>query len=191
VRIGFMLYGSVHTLSGGYLYDRQMVAFLRHSGHDVEIIPLPVHGYARRLADNLSGDLLERISGKPYDLLIQDELCHPSLWRFNHRLRRRSRVPLVAVVHHLVCREPRSRILNFMLAWPEKRFLRSVDGFIVNSDATRRIVLAALDTGNKPLVVAPPGGERFDRAVTLEEVQARATQEGPLRLLFAGLVIAI
>lgn len=190
MHIGFMLYGSDRTLSGGYLYDRQMADYLRRGGHEVEMISLPAHGYARRLADNLAWDLLDRIAGKDFDLLVQDELCHASLWRFNQSLRRRTRMPIVAVVHHLLSCEPRSRMLGVLLAWPEKRFLRTVDAFIVNSGTTRRAVLSALGTDAKPLVVAQPGGDRFDCPVSGDRIQARAMREGPLRLLFAGLVIA-
>ena len=44
------------------------------------------------------------------DLLLQDELCHPSLIRFNGPRGGRP-YPVVTVVHQVLCDEPRA-------AWP-------------------------------------------------------------------------
>ena len=54
MRIGLLIYGSLDTLSGGYLYDRKLVEHLRQAGDSVEIVPLPWRSYPAHLADNLS-----------------------------------------------------------------------------------------------------------------------------------------
>ena len=41
MRIGLVIYGSLDTLSGGYLYDRMLDEHLRRQGDEVEIISLP------------------------------------------------------------------------------------------------------------------------------------------------------
>ena len=74
MKLGFLIYGSLDTLSGGYLYDRKLVDFLRDRGDSVEIISLPWRNYAAHLSDNLYFRLPLKL-----DLLIQDELNHPSL----------------------------------------------------------------------------------------------------------------
>ena len=53
MRIGLVIYGSLDTISGGYLYDRKLVEFLLHHGDQVEIISLPWRDYTRHLMDNL------------------------------------------------------------------------------------------------------------------------------------------
>ena len=38
VRVGMLIYGDLDTLSGGYLYDRKLVQYLRSQGDEVEVI---------------------------------------------------------------------------------------------------------------------------------------------------------
>jgi hypothetical protein len=74
MKLGLVIYGSLDTLSGGYLYDRKLVEYLRSQGDIVEIISLPWRNYASHLTDNFSFKLSTNL-----DILIQDELNHPSL----------------------------------------------------------------------------------------------------------------
>ena len=53
MHIGLIIYGSLDTLSGGYLYDRKLVEYLRSQGDIVKVIPLPWRNYAAHLTDNL------------------------------------------------------------------------------------------------------------------------------------------
>ena len=79
MRIGLLIYGSLDTLSGGYLYDRKLVEHLRQAGDSVEIVSIPWRSYPAHLADNLSLRLYRRLRDLPVDILLQDELNHPSL----------------------------------------------------------------------------------------------------------------
>ena len=99
MKIGFLIYGSLDTLSGGYLYDRKLVEYLRAQGDEVETISLPWRNYATHLTDNLHFRLPADL-----DLLIQDELNHPSLLSANTALRT---YPVISLVHHLRCSEQR------------------------------------------------------------------------------------
>ena len=40
MRVGLIIYGSLETLAGGYLYDRIVVEGLERLGHEVEVISL-------------------------------------------------------------------------------------------------------------------------------------------------------
>ncbi|MFL7868236.1 MAG: glycosyltransferase family 1 protein, partial [Anaerolineales bacterium] len=82
MKFGLVIYGSLDTLSGGYLYDRKLVEYLRKQGDSVEIISLPWRNYAAHLTDNFHFRLPPDL-----DLLIQDELNHPSLLSANSRPR--------------------------------------------------------------------------------------------------------
>ena len=45
MRVGLVVYGSLDTLTGGYLYDRKLAEHLAAHGDDVEVVSLPGHGH--------------------------------------------------------------------------------------------------------------------------------------------------
>lgn len=188
MNLGLVIYGSLETLSGGYLYDRKLVEYLLGRGDTVEIISLPWRSYRRHLVDNFDRLLIEKLAGADYDLLLQDELNHPSLFWLNRRLRRRASYPLVAIVHHLRCREGWPAWQKRFYRMLERRYLASVDGFIFNSAATRDSVRALLNT-EPPGVIAPPGGDHLGIEVDPNEIRRRAGEGGALKLLFLGNLI--
>ncbi len=186
MRVGLLIYGSLNTLSGGYLYDRELVKHLRAAGDDVEIISLPWRNYARHLTDNFSAALAARLRAGQWEALLQDELNHPSLFWLNARWR--GRYPIVAIVHHLRSSEQRATWQTVLYRSIERRYLTSVDGFVFNSQITRATV-EALVGGQRPAMVAYPAGNQFSATLTETDVRARAFQSGPLRLLFVGNII--
>ncbi len=188
MRIGLVIYGHLDTLTGGYLYDRIMAEALVARGHQVEVVNLANGSYLDRLRQGFSPLLRARLRDGGFDLLLQDELCHPSLFQVNRRLRQSGGPPTVAIVHQVLCDEPRGRGLNRFYSLAERRYLASVDGFVFNSRTTRRTVETLLG-GERPHVVAFPAGDRFGRPLVRELVRARGQQPGPLELLFLGNVI--
>ena len=178
MKIGLVIYGSLDTLSGGYLYDRKLVDFLRAQGDTVEVFSLPWRNYAAHLTDNLTFRL-----PPDFDILIQDELNHPSLLAANlgpHPY------PVVSLVHHLRCSELRPNWQNAFYRLVERQYLRSVDGFIFNSQTTASVVNGLVPP--KPSVVAYPPTDRFGARITEEEVIERAVAP-ELRILFLGNVM--
>jgi glycosyltransferase involved in cell wall biosynthesis len=140
------------------------------------------------MADNLANRRIRQIDRIKPDLLLQDELCHPSLFGFNRKLRKKITLPLIAIVHHLFATESHPPWRQKLAGVIEKHYLASVDGFIFNSQTTRRMVFEAL--GRKtPHVVAVPGGNRFDRLTPSTQTSNLSLERGPLRLLFVGMVI--
>ena len=174
MHIGLIIYGSLDTMSGGYLYDRILVAYLRAQGDTVEVISLPWRNYFSHLTDNLHFRLPRIL-----DILIEDELNHPSLLAANTQPHS---YPILSLVHNLHSSEKRAAWQNTFYRAVEKRYLKSVDGFIFNSITTRDAV-HALVADDKPYVIATPGGDRLG-TLTLDQVRARASEPGPLRLLF-------
>ena len=186
MRIGLVIYGSLETISGGYIYDRKLVEFLRRGGDQVEIISLPWRDYPRHLLDNLSRSLARRLQNLQLDVLLQDELNHPSLFWTNQRMARSC--PVVSIVHHLRSSEARAKWQNNVYRLFEQSYLRSVDGFIFNSCTTQRAVQSLVGDGY-PSVVAYPAGDRLSSGITEDEIVLRSTRPGPLRLLFLGSVV--
>ncbi|MFC6756215.1 MULTISPECIES: glycosyltransferase family 4 protein [Haloarcula] len=177
MRVGLTLYGSLDERSGGFRYDRQLVAGLRRAGDTVEVVELPWRDYGRGLLDNASRDLRRRLD-VDVDVMLQDELAHPSLVRTNRHLS----YPVVSVVHHLRASEPRP--FRSLYGAVERRYLDTVDGVVCNSTTTQSVVTdLGVDAGST--VVAPPAGDRFDPAIDPARIDTRA-HEGPLRLVFVG-----
>lgn len=177
MNIGLVVYGELDTQSGGFHYDRQLLAELRAAGDTVDVIELPWRSYPRGLLDNASRRLRRRLAGD-YDVLLQDELAHPSLAWTNRHLS----TPIVSIVHHL--RASENRRLRPLYRAVERRYLRSVDGVVCNSSVTRDVV-TDLGVDADSTVVAPPAGDRFDPAIDDAAIVERA-REKPLRVLFVG-----
>jgi len=188
MRAGLVIYGSLDTLSGGYLYDRMLVRYLQAYGGQVEIVSLPWRHYLAHLGDNFSAALYRRLRNLQVDVLLEDELNHPSLSRINRLLKGVANYPIISIVHHLRCSEARPAWLNRLYASVERRYLTSVDAFIFNSQTTRKSVLE-LAGESKPAVVAYPAGDRLCPVLSDEEIIARALEPGPLRIFFLGNLI--
>ena len=187
MRLALVLYGSLDTVSGGYLYDRLLVNHLRAQGDEVDLISLPWRNYAAHLTDNFSHALQQRLTDPGYDLILQDELNHPSL--FLVRAIRELPLPIISLVHHLRSSEQRPAWQNIFYRWVEQRYLRSVDGFIFNSRTTQTVVEKLIGK-QLPNVIAYPGGNRLCTApLDPEPIRQRATRPGPLKLLFVGNLI--
>jgi glycosyltransferase involved in cell wall biosynthesis len=187
MNLGLVIYGSLEQRSGGYLYDRRLVEALRQSGDQVELISLPIRRYARNLLDNFDPQLRRRLQTGQYDLLLEDELNHPSLFWLNRRLRAAG-APIVAIVHLLRSGEPRARSLNWIYRRIERAYLRSVSGAVFVSRATGAAVKALLGA-EIPGVVAHPGRDLLNGRIDRQKIAARAAQAGPLRLVFLGNLI--
>jgi len=184
MRLGLLIYGSLETVSGGYLYDRKLVQHLRDAGDKVKIISLPWRSYPRHLGDNFSTFFRRQLQGLEIDVLLQDELNHPSLFVLNERLKKWVDYPVLSIVHHLRSSEAHPVLWNMIYREIERTYLDKVDGFIFNSQTTRQAVenLLGKETSG---VVALPAGDRFTPPAS-QEVK---TVDGPLRLLFLGNVI--
>lgn len=185
MHLGLIIYGNLNTLTGGYIYDGILVDYLRKRGHRVDIISLSRRNYSRHLLDNLSRQLRSRLANASIDVLLQDELNHPSLGRINHSLQRKANYPIVAIVHQVLCRQPRNGLCNRIYRAVETHYLKSVDAFIFNSNTTRRNV-AALVNGNRSSIVATPAGDRLGHIASMDLIESRARADGPLRLIFVG-----
>jgi glycosyltransferase involved in cell wall biosynthesis len=181
MRIGFVIYGLLDTVSGGYLYDRKLVEYLRAQDDTVEIMSLPWRNYAAHLMDNFRF----RLPDVPVDILIQDELNHPSLIGANAG---KHPYPVVSLVHHLRCSEFRPQWQNYIYRIVEKKYLQSVDGFIFNSKTTEGVVTRLLENVWPSIVAYPPTDRFSDLMIPEEKISERAGSD-ELRILFLGNVI--
>ena len=188
MRLGLLLYGSLDFISGGFIYDRRLVEYLRRQGDQVEVVSLPWPSYPRGLLDNLRFGLERRLRQAPFDALLQDELAHPSLFLLNRRLRSRVSYPIVAIVHLLRCHDQYPAWQNWFYRLIERKYLASVDGLVCVSQ-TLKAQVESLGGNSRPVVVAPPGGDGLPGAVTVEQIAAQAASPVPLKIIFVGNVI--
>ncbi len=190
MRIAVVVYGELDRRSGGFLYDRMLVDGLRARGHDVEVISQSDGGYLARLLRGMLPDrrILRRLDS--VDILVEDELNHPSL-PGTHRLVRRRRArgrgtpQLVGIVHHLLSSELSPGPFRRIVRSVERRFLTNLDGVICNSNTTKQAIqdLAAVAA---PTVVAPPASTQLPC-----DAQRREGDESPAYrgFLFVGNLI--
>ncbi len=179
--VGLVIYGDLEATSGGFRYDRQLVSYLREQGDTVEVISLPWRRYSRGLLDGFSPSVRATLD-RSVDVLIQDELCHPSLLAHNRRLSRPQAV--VSLVHHLRSDDPTER-WRALYRPVERRYLESVDAMIATSEFTQsRAAAMAPGVKTNPRLVAPPAG-RGAGSLSDSAITDRAT-EGPLRIIFVG-----
>lgn len=184
MKVGLVLYGSLDTVSGGYLYDRMLVAYLRSHGDDVAVLSVPAGHYLPHLLDNFSVRL-----PAGFDIIVEDELAHPSLLAANRARAAKgsSATPVVSLVHNLRSSERRAAWQNTVYRQIERGHLESVDGYIFNSAVTERSV-AGLLSNRKPCVVAAPGGDRLG-SLGLDALHQRLARAGPLRLVFLANIV--
>jgi glycosyltransferase involved in cell wall biosynthesis len=188
MRVGLIIFGSLDTLTGGYFYDRRLLEYLGSRGDQTRVVSLPLRTYPRHLADNLSPSLAHRLAGERFDVLLQDELNHPSLVLLNRWLKVRAGYPIVALVHLLRSSERSESLLRRAYAVVERRYLETVDAAVFNCHTTREAVEGLLGC-SLPGVIAYPGCDHMGLQLPEAAVVARARAAGPVRVLSIANVI--
>jgi glycosyltransferase involved in cell wall biosynthesis len=185
LRAGLIIYGSIDTPTGGYLYDRMLVRTLEARGHEVEIVSQERRQYLDCIQDNFSREMLEKLECLDVDVLIEDELNHISLFHLNSRLKEKASYPLVSIVHHLSCSASRDPKERYMYRYFEEMYLRTIDGFVFNSKATMGSVTDVLERGLKG-IVAHPGKDHIDLSITRPMIEKETE---PFEILYIGNVL--
>jgi|GEM_PF-54784 len=185
MKIGLIIYGTLDTLTGGYLYDKHLVSYLRSCGHDVRIFSQEQRAYLLNIAHNWDSALFGRIQEADLDILLEDELNHPSLYSLNRRIRDKLDIPVIGIVHALRCGFPMPFVSVQIARVLERKFFRSLDGYITVSEHTRKQVQDLL---GKELThtVAYPAGDRFSAPGGDTNIKVEHGESGPLQLLFLG-----
>ena len=188
MRVGLVIFGSLDTLTGGYFYDRRLLEYLQSRGDQTRVVSLPLRTYSRHLADNFSLSLARRLAGDCFDILLQDELNHPSLVMLNRWLKARAGYPIVALVHLLRSSERRSSPLRHAYRAVERRYLATIDAAVFNCETTREAAEGLLGRRIRG-IVAYPGCDHLGLQVSEIEIAARARVMGPLRILSIANVV--
>ncbi|MFW6387670.1 MAG: glycosyltransferase family 4 protein [bacterium] len=188
MRLLLVIYGSIEQQSGGYRYDGRLVEYLRNRGHELNIFSQQSGSYPMRLLRDRPGRLISQVETFRPDIILEDELNHPSLVRTNRAVRRAAGPPIVTIVHHLNSDETHRVPASQFMKMVERRYLRTVDGAIYNTPATQNAVATLL---GRPLegVVCLPSVDGLPGAgadIAREVPRARTYDGGMLRLLTVG-----
>ena len=188
MRIGLIIYGDLDYPSGGFLYDRKLVEHLKRKGHQIIIISLPWLAYVQCFFHNFDASLLHKIEEANLDILLQDELNHPSLFLINRRIKAKIGLPIVSIVHHLRSSEKGSFFVNRIFETIERRYLNSLDAIIANSETSLNTVKVLVNK-KIPMLIAKPGGNRFNQPFSRKHVKSRVYGDGPINIMFLGALI--
>ncbi len=160
--LAFVVPGRLDQLTGGYLYDRQIIDGLRSHGHAVKVIELGPNNRETALAELADGTTTV-IDGLALPDLEQAVLAH---WR---------RLRLVALVHHPLAEETGvSRAAADRLMRLEAAAFQRFRGVVCPSPRTAAAV-AAHGIPPDRIFVIPPGTAKPDRPLP--------SRRGPVRSL--------
>jgi glycosyltransferase involved in cell wall biosynthesis len=159
MEIAFVIPGDLASLTGGYGYDREVMAQLIERGVTVRHIALPA-SFPFPTDEDVSqtAHLLSDIP--PHIPLLIDGLAYggfsPSLL---DTLKQRC---VVALVHHPLCAETGHDARTAqLLKTSEKRALDAARHIIVTSEATRNGLICDFEIAPSRITVAEPGVKRF------------------------------
>ena len=74
MKLALVIYGDLHQTTGGYLYDRKLVDYLRSQGDTVDVHSIRDHGYYQNLLRHNAAIHLNAINPEVYDAVLIDEL---------------------------------------------------------------------------------------------------------------------
>jgi glycosyltransferase involved in cell wall biosynthesis len=178
--LAFAVPGDLDTPTGGYAYDKRMIAELRRLGWDIEVVDLgsefPRPSDAARAA--ASAKLLALPQGLP---LVIDGLAFGTMFVIASRLALRRK--LVALVHHPLALESgltRAEAATFQIT--ERTALRAAGRTVTTSHTTARVLKSHYGVPERRLIVAPPGTDKVAAA-------RGSGGAGPLVLLAVGAVV--
>lgn len=157
-RLAFAVPGDLATPTGGYAYDRRMIAELKALGWQVDVIGLG-DGFPRPSAEQKAfaqARLAEVKKGTP---IVIDGLAFGVLPEAARALYRD--YPLIGLVHHPLALETGlSSADAAAMKVSEKAALAATQAVIATSDLTGRMLAQDYDVPFGRITVAPPGTDR-------------------------------
>jgi len=156
--IGFAVPGDLDTRTGGYGYDRRLIAGLRGGGFDIRHLPFP-DGFPTPTAEDLAV-AADCLAAQPNGrIVIIDGLAFGAIPALAAAEGQRLR--LVALVHHPLALEPGAPMA---LVASEREALRHARAVIATSVTTAETLRADYGVPGDRLLVAPPGTDQVPPA---------------------------
>src|SRR5436190_3618385 len=178
ISAAFAIPGDIGLPTGGYMYDRRVLALLAQLGVAMRHLQLPGSFPDPSAADlDEAGRLLAAVA--PGDVLMVDGLAYGAM---PAEVIECARAPIVALVHHPLCLEAGlAKARQDALHTLEKAALALAKRVVVTSHATGRTLVADFAVPADKVTVAEPGTDPAPRAP--------GSAAGPLRLLSVGAIV--
>ena len=146
--LAFVAPGRLTQLTGGYIYDKQVVEGLRRLGYRVAVKGVDVRGAARALASIPDGSVT-----------IVDGLAGGVMPRQIHREAERLR--FIALVHHPLAHETGVSKRDALRLWADERYtLRHARHVVVTSQRTARLLVRTYGVSRAHITCIEPGTEK-------------------------------
>jgi len=177
--VTFAVPGDLATPTGGYSYDRRMIAELKQLGWQIDVVDLgdgfPWLGSERKEA------AVARLSAVPVGrIIVIDGLALGVLPDAARKLRTRN--PLIALVHHPLALETGlSAQQSDAMRASERAALAAVHRVVVTSAATARQLVDDYEIAVDCITVACPGNDLVP--------MAQGSADGVVRLLSVGALV--
>ncbi|MBX9588632.1 MAG: glycosyltransferase family 4 protein [Hyphomonadaceae bacterium] len=173
----FAIPGDITLATGGYAYDRRVMALLPQLGVNVRHVALPASFPAPTAADLAETQRL--LAGLPAEtIIVADGLAYGAM---PAELIQSLRSPIVALVHHPLCLEAGlTEARQDALYVLEKAALAQARRIIVSSPTTAETLAADFAVPTPKITIAEPGTDPAARA--------RGTGK-PLQLISVGSVV--
>lgn len=151
----FAIPSNINTLTGGYIYDRQIIAGLRNCGIKVEHLPLSAEfPFPSTSVLEKTADLFSKLPDN--SIVIADGLAFGAMADIAELEARRLRI--IALCHHPLALETGlDKIRADMLQRSEVRALAAAQAVIVTSSATRDLLVREFQVAEQKILLAPPG----------------------------------
>lgn len=178
-RTAFAVPGDLATPTGGYGYDRRIIAELQVLGWQIDVVSVG-DGFPQPSAEQRAV-ALARLEDLPQGIpVVVDGLALGALPEAAEKIAQRA--PLVALVHHPLALEAGlSPADSRKLFESERKALAAARSVIVTSRTTGKRLNADYDVPPERITVAPPGTDRG--------APAKGSLDGTLRLLSVGAVV--
>jgi glycosyltransferase involved in cell wall biosynthesis len=179
-RLAFAVPGDLATPTGGYAYDRRMIAELGQLGWQIDLLNLG-EGFPWPNEATLASAQTRLLSMPAGRRIVVDGLALGVLPETASQLAGRN--PLLALVHHPLALERGITVEQASaLRASERAALATVLGVVVTSTATARLVASDYGVPDQRITVARPGNDRVPLA-------QRSSRHGVVRLLSVGAVV--
>jgi len=178
-RVAFAVPGDLSTPTGGYAYDRRIIAELKKLGWQVDVVGLG-EGFPKPTWETKAAakkKLAELPKGCP---IVIDGLAFGVMHEAARELRERN--PLIALVHHPLALETGltpDEAKNFKSS--EREALAMTRGVVVTSPSTAALLVDSYDVDADSVTIACPGTDRAPPAT--------GSKDGTLRLLSIGAIV--
>jgi len=178
-RVAFAFPGDLETPTGGYAYDRRIIAELQGAGWQVDLVPLG-EGFPQPSAEQKGFAQAQLAAVEQGIPIVIDGLAFGVLPEAAGTLQQSHQ--LIALVHHPLAfetglSEQEARALRAS----ERSALAATRGVIVTSPPTARLLVADYGVPAGRITVALPGTDRGD--------PAPGSSDGTVRLVSVGTIV--